>query len=527
MVRKKKAFYLLFAALLTVGSVLAGCSQKDNTNTTNNGNGNANGTPTASSFSYLMHDKFINWLHENKWYPYVEEATGTTVEFVPGGSNDDEYYASVDQKIISRTFPDSGIVSISQATVYGAQGAFVDLAPYIEKSAPNIKSYIEANPTYKNLITNDDGQIFGLVAEAPRFADFIFYRADHFEKAGITQVPQTIDELTDAMRKLKAHYGQTDKNYYPMVGREGYIRFQSAFNAASNYDDGVSKGIYGNGKTGTDVYSEGYKKMVEWYKTLYDEGLIDPEWVAGSGTEENWESKMLTGQGSISYDYLTRPSWFMDNGGPDNDPDYNIAIMPYLKDLNGNPSVQNTETQYNILRAMVVNADSKDKAETIIKFLDYLYSDEGQNLVSWGVEGESYKTEGGENQYIVDFSEQESTPAGQPRWSFLNDRLTFVKPMDNDAFYSWNTELVRNAALELFTDANLKTGVQVTYTADQSKKLADLSSKVNEAVNSGVTQFITGKRPMDQWDAFLGEMEAAGYKEIVALQQEAYDVMYK
>lgn len=525
MLRKKKAFNLVFAALLTAGTVLAGCSSNANTNTSSGGNGSAEGS--TSSFSYLMHDKFVNWLHENKWYPYVEEATGTTVEFVPGGSNDDEYYASVDQKIISRTFPDSGIVSVSQATVYGAQGAFVDLAPYIDKFGPNIKRYIEENPTYQKLITNEQGQIFGLVSEAPRFADFIFYRADHFEKAGITTVPQTIDELTDVMRKLKAHYGKDDKNYYPMVGREGYIRFQSAFNAAANYDDGVSRGVYGNGKTGTDLYSEGYKKMVEWYKTLYDEGLIDPEWVAGSGTEESWESKMLTGQGTISYDYLTRPSWFLDNGGPENDPDYSIAILPYLKDLNGNPSVQTTETQYNILRAMVVNKDSEDKAETIIKFLDYLYSDEGQTLVSWGVEGESYEEVRGEKQYIVNFSEQEATPAGEPRWSFLNDRLTFVKPMDNDAFYSWNTDLVRKAAHELFNDVNLKTGVQVTYTADQAKQLADLSAKVNEAVTSGVTQFVTGKRPMSEWDAFLGEMEAAGYKDIVAIQQEAYDAMYK
>ncbi|WP_068784219.1 extracellular solute-binding protein [Paenibacillus phocaensis] len=523
--RKKKAFNLALAALLTAGAVLAGCSSNANTNTSNGGKGNAEGS--ASSFSYLMHDKFINWLHEDKWYPYVEEATGTTVEFVPGGSNDDEYYASVDQKIISRTFPDSGIVSVSQATVYGAQGAFVDLAPYIDKFGPNIKRYIEENPTYKKLITNEQGQIFGLVSEAPRFADFIFYRADHFEKAGITAVPQTIDELTEVMRKLKAHYGKDDKNYYPMVGREGYIRFQSAFNAAANYDDGVSKGIYGNGKTGTDLYSEGYKKMVEWYKTLYEEGLIDPEWVAGSGTEESWESKMLTGQGTISYDYLTRPSWFLDNGGPENDPDYSIAILPYLKDLNGNPSVQTTETQYNILRAMVVNKDSEDKAETIIKFLDYLYSDEGQTLVSWGVEGESYEEVRGEKQYLVNFSEQEATPAGEPRWSFLNDRLTFVKPIDNDAFYSWNTDLVRKAAHELFNDVNLKTGVQVTYTADQAKQLADLSAKVNEAVSSGVTQFVTGKRPMSEWDAFLSEMEAAGYKDIVAIQQQAYDAMYK
>lgn len=521
---RKKAFHSVLLTLLAATLVLGACSKNEPNQTPGGNTGVEEGTVT---FSYLMHDKFINWLNELKWYPHLLEKTNTKVDFVVGASSDAEYYAAVDQKIISRTFPDAGVVSISQATVYGDQGAFVDLAPYIDEHGPNIKKYIEANPEYKQLITNDKGQIFGLVAQAPRFADFIFYRADQFEKAGIDYVPTTIAELTDAMRQLKAHYGANNNNYYPMVGREGFIRYQSAFNAAANFDDGISKGIYGNGKTGTDLYAPGFKLMTEWYKTLYDEGLIDPEWVAGSGSEENWEARMLTGQGSISYDYLTRPSWFMDNGGPDNDPDYNIAILPYPLDLNGNPSVQNTETQYNILRALVVNADKADKAAAIIKFHDFLFSEEGQTLVSWGVEGESYKEVDGKKEYIVDFTEQEATPSGTPRWSFLNDRLTFVKPMDNQAFYSWNTDLVRNAALELFTDENLKTGVQLTYTADQSKKLTDLSAKVNEAVTAGVTQFVTGKRPMSEWDNFLAEMEAAGYKEIVAIQQEAYDAKYK
>jgi putative aldouronate transport system substrate-binding protein len=539
--RMKKYFSFLMVAVFLASTILAGCGS-------NTGNAPANneaapnvaseesseevspavdGEASAESFSYLMHDKFINWLNELKWYPQLLENTGVNVELVSGGSNDDEYYAGVEQRIISKTFPDSGIVSVAQAKVYGTQGAFVDLKPYIEEYGPNIQAYIDAHPDFQKLITTEDGAIYGLVAEAPIFADFIFYRQDHFEKAGVTTVPQTIDELTDAMRQLKAFYGADNPNYYPMTGREAFIRFQSAFNATANYDDGVSNGVYGNGKTGTDIYSDGYKEMIEWYKLLYDEGLIDPEWVAGASTEEAWESKMLTGQGSLSYDYLTRPSWFMENGGPDNDPDYNIAIMPYLLDNNGEQSIQPTEVQYNILRAMVVNIESEDKAPTIIKFLDYLYSDGGQTLVSWGVEGESFETVDGVNQFIVDFSTEEATPAGELRWSFLNDRLTFVKPLDDVAFFQWNTDLVKNAAAELYTDEYIKPGTLVIYTAEQSADIANLSAAVNDAVNAGVTKFVTGERDMGEWDAFLGEMETLGYKDIVSIQQEAYDAMYK
>ncbi|WP_130860415.1 extracellular solute-binding protein [Gracilibacillus phocaeensis] len=520
-----KKYMKFWAMLILISSILiiTGC----NSDSTDSDNSSAEESSENEGFSYLMHDKFIDWLQENNWYEHAIEATDADIEFVAGGSNDDEYYSSVDQQIISGSFPDSGIVTVNQATVYGTEGAFLDLKPFIEEHAPNIKQYIADHPNYENLITTDEGAIYGVVAEAPKFADFLFYRADHFEKAGITEEPQTIEEFTDALRQLKEFYGEDNPNYYPMIGREGFIRFQSVFNATANFEDGVFSGIYGNAKTGTDLYSEGYKQMVEWYHTLYDEGLIDPEWVAGASTEESWESKMLTGSGSIGYDHYTRPSWFMDNGGPDNDPDYDIQIMSYLQDVNGKPSVQPTETQYNALRSMVINKDSEDKAETIIKFLDYFFSEEGQELVSWGVEGESFEEVDGKKQFIVDFSEEETTPAGEPRWSFLNDRLTFVKPIDNNAFYQWNTDLVREAALDLFTDENLEVGINITYTAEQSQQIANLSATVNEAVIAGVTKFVTGERDLSEWDDFLAEMEEAGYQQIVGIQQEAYDALYK
>ena len=508
-------------ALVAAGMMLqlSGCKRSS-------GN-TARKTGSSAEFSYLMQSRFIDWLQEDKWYPYLLKNTNTTIDLVAGPAEDNDYYSAVDQKIISGTFPDTGIVSVSQAKVYGSQGAFVDLKPYIEKYGAHIQSYIDAHPDYKKIITADNGAVYGLVAEAPRIGDFLFYRADMFKKAGVTKQPATIEEFTDALRKLKAFYGKKNPNYYPLTGREGYIRFQSEFNAAAGFENGTSHGIYGNGKTGTDIYLPGYRNMVAWYAALYKEGLIDPEWVAGATNEESWQMKMLTGQGSVSYDYYTRPSWFMDNGGPSNDPDYQIAVLPYLKDSTGNPSVHTTEIQYNILRAMVVNVKSKDKAEAVIRFLDYLFSDEGQTLVQWGVEGQSYKIADGKKQFIVDYSKEEATPKGQARWSFLSDRLTFVKPLNDADFFTWNTDLVRDAALELFTDTYLRSAVMITYTAEQSKDLSNLTASVQDAVTAGVTQFVTGKRPVSEWNSFVKEMDDKGYRKIVAIQQAAYDAVYK
>lgn len=534
MKRSKKALAAALAAVMLLPAVISGCSAKPaDSSSAAASQGEASSTGGASGetfkFSYTMQNKFIDWLKEDKWYPYALKATNTEVELISGGTSESEYQSGIDQQIISQSFPDAGIVTATQANVYGTQGAFLDLKPLIEKYAPNIKAYLDANPDYAKYVTADNGAIYGLASESPRIAEVLFYRADMFKKAGITNIPTTADEFLDTCRQLKAYYGKSDPNYYPLSGREHYIRFQSAFNCYANFDGGVAHGLYDTQvlkESGTDIYSEGYKKMIEWYATMYKEGLINPEWVNGSMTEELWQTDMLTGKSSIAFDFYTRPAWFMINGGPTNDPAYDIQVMDYLKDMKGNPAMMTVEARYKTDRSIVINTKSEAKAEGILKFLDYFFTKEGQTLVQWGVEGESYKVENGKNAYLVDFSKEEATAAGTPRWSFLNDRLTFPKPIDNEAFYQWNTKLVADAALKLFP-TQTQPAVLLTFSTDDAKEYDNIKAVVRDAVMAETTKFVTGKRDFSQWDQFLSEMEAKGYKKMVAIQQKAYDAQYK
>lgn len=524
----RKRLHLLVVLVLVLSAFLAACGGNSENQTANNGEnrgqqGEEGGNEAAFEFSYFMPTQYANWLRDKEWLPILEERTNTKVDIQDGG-NGDQYYNNVDLRIGGQNFTDTGIVNLTQANVYGTQGAFVDLKPIIDEHAPNLKRYIEENPEYENLITSDDGAIYGIIAEYPKIAEVILYREDMFEKAGIESLPRTIEQFTDVLRTLKAHYGANDPNFYPYMGREGFIKFTEVFNAADGIRDGKVHGIYQNGR-GFNIYDPGFKELVEWHKTLYDEGLIDPEWVAGAASEESWQTKMLNGKGAISYDYYTRPVWFMQNGGPENDPDYSMNVIPYLLDTDGNQSkVPLYFPQYRTDRMMVVNASAADKAEGVIKFLDYLYSEEGQELVTWGIEGETYEVVDGEKQYIIPFSET-FKPIGEKRWDFVNDQLHFPKPVDNEAFYKWNEPLVQQYASELFTDEYLNPLPVLKYTTEQMKERTSLLSQVEPAVLSNVVKFVTGDRPMSEWDSFLAEMESAGYKKIVEIDQAAYDAM--
>lgn len=526
-------------ATAMVGTLLTGCGGGSASTNASAGDGTAAASSTESSgdgdntYTMFMRSTYVDWIKELKWYDVAEERTGIHVDYISGPEEFNDVYSEIDQRVISGDLPDAVMTKLAQTSVYGPQGVFADLAPYIEKYAPNLQKYIDDNPDYKALVTDKDGHIYGLCKETPIFADLIGYRVDQFKAAGIDPDSiVTIDDFTKALETLKAYYGKDNPNYYPLTGRDTAIRFASWFGAASNISSTESNGIYINGhyKDGSiDIMNDGAYKMAETMKKWYDEGLIQPEWVAGTFSEADWEAAMLNGNGSIFYDYYNRAEWFMENGGPDNDPNYQMGVLNFIKDDNGNPQKMTVSMKYNDECVTAINANcSEDKIKTILTFIDYFYSEEGEILANYGVEGESFKDTNGDKEFIVDYQTEEATPAGEKRWSFLSDRFTVCKPVDNEAFFKWNAPLIAEATGRLFTDENLGTSYVLKFTDDQSKEVTNLLASVYDAQMSGIAQFIDGTRELtpDNWAAFQQEMNDLGLSRIEEIQLAAYQAMY-
>ena len=526
-------------ATAMVGTLLTGCGGGSASTNASAGDGTAAASSTESSgdgdntYTMFMRSTYVDWIKELKWYDVAEERTGIHVDYISGPEEFNDVYSEIDQRVISGDLPDAVMTKLAQTSVYGPQGVFADLAPYIEKYAPNLQKYIDDNPDYKALVADKDGHIYGLCKETPIFADLIGYRVDQFKAAGIDPDSiVTIDDFTKALETLKAYYGKDNPNYYPLTGRDTAIRFASWFGAASNISSTESNGIYisGHYKDGSiDIMNDGAYKMVETMKKWYDEGLIQPEWVAGTFSEADWEAAMLNGNGSIFYDYYNRAEWFMENGGPDNDPNYQMGVLNFIKDDNGNPQKMTVSMKYNDECVTAINANcSEDKIKTILTFIDYFYSEEGEILANYGVEGESFKDTNGDKEFIVDYQTEEATPAGEKRWSFLSDRFTVCKPVDNEAFFKWNAPLIAEATGRLFTDENLGTSYVLKFTDDQSKEVTNLLASVYDAQMSGIAQFIDGTRELtpDNWAAFQQEMNDLGLSRIEEIQLAAYQAMY-
>lgn len=533
-------FAALILSLVLITASLAGCGKNgNNDNGSNDNTGNSGsetsgdaGTPDTGkfSFSYMLPGKYLNWLKDLSYWPDIQEKSGVSIELVNGGDNDDSYYQNVDLQLSAGGLSDAAIVRQAQSSVYGSQGAFKDLKPLIEQYAPNLKKYIEDNPDYAAMITSSDGAIYGIGVENPLYTNLTFYRADHFEKAGITQLPTTLNEFTEDLRKLKETFSDV-KGYYPWVGRDSYLHFAEIFDALDYIDDsGKVHGLYnnslGNG-LGYDIYAPGFREMIEWYQSLYKEGLIDPAWVSGTGTEEEWQTKYLMGQGSISDDFFTRPTWFMSNGGPDNDPDYDVKVMDLFK-TNSGGTAKRYFTYVNTDRYLVIPEASKNE-EGVMTFLNWLYSEEGQEVMHYGIDGvNTVKESDGSHTWKADFAVEAVKPVGETNYGVYQDRLTFPYPVDNKSYYESLDSRVQEYCADYFNQY-ADYSKQIIYTEQQSQDRSNLLAKYETEFTSDVLDFVNGTKAIsdENWNEFLQDMEKAGYSDIHNIDQAAYDAMKK
>ena len=471
----KKRTVLIFALILLVAFAFTSCGGKEETSTAAAGAEEGG----VRSYDMFIRSQYHDWIKELKWYDVAEERTGIHVNYIDGPLEIADTYTEVDQRLASRTLPDAAMLRLSQAKVYGAQGAFVDLAPYIKEYAPNIQAYIDTHPEYKSFISDDQGRIFAFVREKTIIIDFMGYRADQFREAGIDPASvRTVDDFTNALRTLKAYFGKTNPNYYPLSGRESALRFAYLWGAAAYVDENSSGGIYYAHEKDNcfNIKAPGAYEWIQTMKMWYDEGLIDP-------------SDMLV-------------------------------------DENGNPIKAPTSTLYENDNAIAVNISCDEETIiTICEFMDYFFSEEGIILANWGVEGESFKTnEDGSREFIVDYSTEETKAAGEKRWSFLSDRLTVCKPVDLEAFYAWNTPLIAEAAERIVQDENMLERPIVVYTTEEEQRISNLIASVYNTEVARLTSFIVGNTELNEanWASFIDEMDSLGLAEIEEIQLTAY-----
>ncbi|MCY9592144.1 ABC transporter substrate-binding protein [Paenibacillus chitinolyticus] len=406
----------------------------------------------------------------------------------------------------------------AEANKLGSQGALTPINPYLDK-LPNFKSlYVDNKDSswvMKSWSDDKDNLYTWPIYNINRDVNHGFlYRKDIFDKLGI-QEWNTTEEFYQTLKKLKEAYptsypyASKTKDYIFRDWAPGWGIGGASYPAAYDENTKMWKLAF--------IQPE-YKQMLDFMKKLYNEGLLDPEFI--TDTEASWTAKMTTNNKSfVTFDWIGRLDLFHNQVKSQN-PDYNLRY--------GNPVGPTGKIKQlsKIDNFGIVVSNNKNK-EVALKLLDYLSSPSGAALVTMGVEGETFKMEGGKAVY-PELKDVPNVDIGvlKDRYGLWLEGM-YVRADSRSVYYNFTEKeqeaqdkMVKNNKIDVL-DPVLK------FTDPETKKIADVLTSLQKSANEFSTKYILSKSYGDaQWNEWLQtaeKMGASAYIEAYNNAQKRFD----
>ena len=439
----------------------------------------------------------------------------TNIEFEPQCVPLSSYDEKVATVLASGSLPDLLCLrSPAMAKKYALKGAFVNLTPYIDEGKmPNFINKVREYPPAEAVSKNSDGNIYGV----PRIYDTEFImdeswiiRYDILEKNGL-ELPTTFDEMYDLLVKLKELYPDS----YPYTSRWG----------ATHALDG--QGDFRNARTtmmidlDTRDYSfgpaqPGYIDCLKFMRDCYQNGLLHPEFATLS--DEQFLEQFANNKAFMTYDYQIGDTIMSTNGSSlDEGFDLRTFVQPTYKGKRYGTWV--LKGYYGMTRVISTGSEYE---EELVRYLDWLYSEEGIDAMQFGIKGKMWNEDADGN---VTF--EEAYDPKKVENMGLHDTAFMTVPSDKGEKFITNVpgslaEASYNTLKEAEAfDPDPRTPAS-WYNEDDQKKYAEIMTPINTYVEEMSMKVITGEIPLEDWETVvLPQCEKMGYKEALEMIRKA------
>ncbi len=415
---------------------------------------------------------------------------------------------------------------------FAATEAVLPMSDYV-KYMPNFQKYVQQWDLQKMIdnLRQADGKYYmvpGLQeVSVPTFT--LVIRKDVFEEVG-AGVPQTWDEVRAALVKIKAKYPKSK----PLAdGFEG----ASMLNYAAHGFGTVAGWGFGNGTqfdeaSGKFIYaatSPGYKAMVEYFRGLAADGLLDTESFTkkndGSGTVTDKFAQGEVFAASGSNGTVNDFSTALDAAGQKGKYEV-VEIAPP-----GGPAGQIVEPR-NFWNGFMLTAKAKNDPHflSMLQFLDWLYySSEARDMLRWGVEGQTYTKSG--DKYTL-----------KPEYSLKSFNINPDGKTDIEKDLGWSNNVLAGSTESRALKVSYNPPAYVDYinsvlstrkprapfppaplNAEELEQASLLATPLKDTVDTNTLKFILGERPMSEWDAYVSELQSKNLQGYLDLINGAYE----
>lgn len=519
----KTVVTLLLVGALVLG--MAGCT-KSSENTSVSGESNSGGTttttsassegeattPTISMMTFDFEGSPLSGDHSEEVIALMEEHTGTNVDFtfVPSDNYEDKLgltLASPDDMpmIIAVGKLNSAITGAAEA------GAFWDLKDVMFDSAkyPNLS---QANKNVLESLTVG-GDIIGIYRARDIGRLGIGYRADWAEALGL-EAPTTVEELYNMMYQFT--YGDPDGNGEDDTYGVALCKYTGPLDIMQTYF-GVGNGwVEQDGQLVPVHMTDEYLEALEWFKKMYDDGLIYEDWAVRDTA--TWADGVKNGECGMFIDVLdgSRRIWdyFVNNEIPavEGSSSYETATMELIGTINDKTMAT---AGYNGFFVITKAAETEADLEACLNFLDKMCDDEMLILSSYGLEGIHWEI--GEDGFLVDLDKED--PQAAKAYVALNQTVAYIPTSESSLPIDKSERKIKeqevkadNVDKAVFNPVSPFLINSETYTLN--------GAVLDQMINDARTQFIVGEIDIDSlkevWEVWLSQGGSSIIEEVNA-----------
>jgi putative aldouronate transport system substrate-binding protein len=531
---KEKVVPCLLVTMLMAG-IVSGCSQgtQDAKGTQSDAKGvqktseKAANQPVALSYYVAMPSDTARSLknyNESMFYQELEKRTKVKVDFRhPAIGAETEQFNLM---IASGNLPD---IIEHNFTAYpgGPEKALSDkviipLNDLINKHAPNLKKFLDQNPLIMKQLTTDNGTLYTMpavgVGQLNIVSSGLMIRQDWLKELGLVS-PVTIEDWTRVLREFKNKKGiktplSFSKNDFNSDA------FNGAFGVGTEF-------FQTNGKVKYGPIEPGFKEYLQLLNSWYKEGLLDPDFPTQD--TKTLDTKVINGQTGAFRSAIGSGMNKYIPAGKEKNPAFDLigAQYPVLK-AGEDPYFINRLVEYRGNGAAAITPNNKHPEESI-KWLDYLYSDEGNMLKTFGIEGVTYNNVNGFPKYSdlimknpdklsIGEALSKYTRATQPSPGFVGDDRF------NEQNYSHPEQIATAKIFSKYEKNALKVLLpRVSATPEEANELSTILAEVNTYKSEMFLKFVLGAEPLDNFDKYTAQLEKMKIKRAIELKQASLD----
>ena len=435
--------------------------------------------------------------------------------------------------LASEDLPDAflGSITLTASDIAMNREYFVDLTDKIG-DMPNLTKAMEADPVLRAICTDREGKIYSLpkrLAMRPKVnGDVAYINRDWLERLNL-EAPKTIEELTNVLLKFKEEDAAGDgdpDNEFPIPGDSGAPLFDDLRHVLSPFGTMVSRdgnwmGLNNDGEPVFVPAQENYKEAVKWMRSLWEQGIVDPERFTQDGSTRQ-AKQQAEGGSQVGLVF----GWTADSQVGMNVDQF--EVLEAVEGWNGIHYLESTTDYLDVTdRELVITKNCKDP-DALLRWADNFYTDLPSLQMTYGEIGVAI-TDNGDGTYSVDrptdgtsmdtFAWCHSLRDFGPKWMNPAFEENVILPVEEGD----GVKRAEDAVNEQYVTLDRNVGLpMVHYTDEELERLTTISSDISPYVDAQYSHWVVDGGIEEEWDAYIEKLKEMGLDEYVEIQKAAF-----